>query len=112
MRSSAHCELAIYEVFLNDTIRKIQMNLLRDQVMKLLKGLNQFFKKPRISNVSNKRLLNEAEFALYMGRSESWVSNLRKQGVLHDGKHFHYINDLVLYNREEIENDIISNIFR
>lgn len=99
-------------MFLGDTIRKIHVSLLRDQVIKLLKGLSQFLKKPRISNVSDKRLLNETELALYFGRSESWTSQLRKQGVLHDGKHFHYINDLVLYNREVIENDIISNIFR
>lgn len=88
------------------------MNLLRDQVIKLVKELIQFFKKPKISVISNKRLLTEAELALYLGRSESWTSNLRKKGVLMEKKHFHYINDLVMYNREEIEKEIISNSLR
>lgn len=99
-------------MFLGDTIRKIPVSLLRDQVITLLKGLIQFFKKPRISNISDKRLLTEAEFALYLGRCQNDVSKLRKKGVLMDKKHYHYINGLVLYNREEIENDIISNLFR
>jgi hypothetical protein len=99
-------------VFLGDTIRKIPVSLLRDQVIKLLESSIELFKKPRISNISDKRLLNETEFALYLGRSESWASNLRKQGVLMDKKHYHHINGLVLYNREEIENDIIANLFR
>lgn len=99
-------------MFLSDTIRKIPVGLLHDQVIKLFQGLSQFLKKPRISNIAGKRLLTEAEFALYLGRSQSDAYKLRKEGVLHDGKHYHFIGGLVLYNREEIENDIIANLFR
>jgi hypothetical protein len=88
------------------------MSLFRDQAIKLIEELSEFFKKPKVSEISNKKLLTEAELALYFGRRKTWTSDLRKKGVLMERKHYHYINDLVMYNRKEIEKEIISNTLR
>ncbi|MEW5831683.1 MAG: hypothetical protein AB1763_02470 [Campylobacterota bacterium] len=88
------------------------MDLLHDQVVQLIGSSIELSEKLIISNGLNKPLLTETELALYFGRSKNWTYQLRNKGVLHEGIHYHYINGLVLYNREKIENDIVSNNFR
>ena len=88
------------------------MNLLRDQAIKLVKKLNEFFDKPKISDISKKQLLTEKELALYFDRKKTWTYQLRKKGVLMEKIHYHYIDGLIMYNREEIEKAIISNSLR
>lgn len=88
------------------------MSLLRDQAIKLVKKIDEFFDKPKISVISTKRLLTESELALYFRRGKTWTSELRTQGVLMEKIHYHYIDGLVMYNREEIEKAIISNSLR
>lgn len=88
------------------------LNLLRGQAIKLVKKLDEFFDKPKISDISKKRLLTERELALYFDRKKTWTYQLRKKGVLMEKKHYHYIDGLIMYNREEIEKAIISNSLR
>nr|WP_316721003.1 hypothetical protein [Sulfurospirillum sp. 'SP'] len=95
------------------TLKKdLCLNLLCDQAIKLVGVLYRFFDKPRISDISNKKLLTESELALYFGRRKTWTSELRTQGVLMEKIHYHYIDGLIMYNREEIEKAIISNSLR
>ena len=69
----------------------------------------KIFKKIRVSDISTKKLLTEEEFALYLGRSPSWVyDRLRKKGVLMEHKHYFDVCGVILYLREQIEQDIIS----
>ena len=88
------------------------LSLLRDQAIKLVKKLNEFFDKPKISDISKKQLLTEKELALYFDRKKTWTYQLRKKGVLMEKIHYHYIDGLIMYNREEIEKAIISNSLR
>ncbi len=69
----------------------------------------KIFKRIKISDVSSKNLLTEEEFALYIGRSPGWVyDRLRKKGVLMEHKHYFDVCGVILYLREQIEQDIIS----
>jgi len=88
------------------------VSLLRDQAIKLVGELYQFFDKPKISVISTKKLLTESELALYFRRGKTWTSGLRTKGVLMEKKHYHYIDGLIMYDREEIEKAIISNSLR
>ena len=88
------------------------MSLLRDQVIKLVKKIDTFLDKPKISVISTKKLLTTSELALYFGRSEGWVAKIRKKGVLMEKKHYYHISGLIMYDREEIEKAIISNSLR
>ena len=88
------------------------LSLLRDQAIKLVEELYEFFDNPKISVITHKRLLTTSELALYFGRSESWVAKIRKKGVLMEKKHYYRISGLIMYDREEIEKAIISNSLR
>ena len=95
------------------TLKKdLCLNLLCDQAIKLVEELYEFFDNPKISVITQKRLLTTSELALYFGRSESWVAKIRKKGVLMEKKHYYRISGLIMYDREEIEKAIISNSLR
>lgn len=68
-----------------------------------------FLARPYIYEVSQKRLLTRLELAIYFGRSTSWVRDrIDKGGVLMINIHFYDFCGVILYNREQIEADIIS----
>lgn len=68
-----------------------------------------FLVKPYLYEVSKKRLLTKLEFAIYFGRSTSWVRDrVDKGGILVEGIHIFDFCGVTLYNREKIEADIIS----
>ncbi len=103
-----HCA----SIWYSDIKKRFIVSLLRDQAIKLVKKLNEFFDKPKISDISKKQLLTEKELALYFDRKKTWTYQLRKKGVLMEKIHYHYIDGLIMYNREEIEKAIISNSLR
>jgi len=84
------------------------MGLFFDQAIKFFGSVTSYFKKPMLSEISNKRLLTEAELALYFGRKSNWTSDLRKKGVLMEKKHYFDFHGLILYSIEDIVNDIMS----
>ena len=84
------------------------MDLFFDQAIKIFESIKKFFKKPTIIEISTKRLLTEAELALYFGRGSTWTSDLRKKGVFMEKKHYFDFHGLILYSLEDIVNDIMS----
>ena len=83
------------------------MNNLFDQAVTLIEKVDELSNLVRLKPISNKKLLVESELAFYFNRSTQWTRKLRKKGVLMKNKHFYNFNGLILYNREQIESDII-----
>jgi len=69
--------------------------------------------RPQIIEISNKRLLTRQEFAVFFGRSTGWVyTNVEKGGTLVKGVHVFEFCGVTLYDREQIETDIISGLIK
>ena len=69
----------------------------------------RYLVRPRITEVSNKKLLTKKELAIYFDRSNSWVySNVDKGGTLMNGVHIFKFCGVTVYDREQIEADIKS----
>lgn len=71
--------------------------------------ITKYLVRPRITEVSNKKLLTKKELANYFDRSISWIyTNVEKGGALMNGVHIFEFCGVTVYDIEKIETDIKS----
>lgn len=89
------------------------MGKLSSHIVDFIFSVIGFLSRPYLYEVSQKRLLTSLEFAIYFGRSQSWVRDrVNKGGGLVKNVHVFNFCGVTLYHRERIETDILSGLIK
>jgi len=74
------------------------------QILEMVKGLNE-----KVENKIEKRWLNVAETAFYLGYSKDHIHKLKTNHFI-EGKHYHKKAGRVLFDKLELDKWVISSV--